>query len=108
MGLQLTKCEAEIQAREALINTITGHEEKIRSTGEVDLADPGDNCMLNMYDFGSTIKATSVLPLRCTVNLMGIPMAEAGPDGTTPATDRGATFPMKCEVPKVERSEEVD
>eukprot|EP00746_Dinoflagellata_sp_MGD_P160278 gnl/MRDRNA2_/MRDRNA2_86927_c0_seq1.p1 gnl/MRDRNA2_/MRDRNA2_86927_c0~~gnl/MRDRNA2_/MRDRNA2_86927_c0_seq1.p1 ORF type:complete len:216 (+),score=71.19 gnl/MRDRNA2_/MRDRNA2_86927_c0_seq1:68-715(+) len=104
---QKKSVEKEIKAREDLINTITGHEEKIRSAEEVDLADAQDNTMLNMYEFGSTIKATSVLPLRCTVNLMGIPAGEPGPDGTA-TKERGSAFPMMCDVPKVERSEEVD
>merc|ERR1711977_265575 len=97
-SLQIDKCQAEIQQREELVTTITGHEEKIKSAEEVDLADPADNGLLNMSEFGPTIKASKVLPLRCTVNLMGIPVGE----GDT--KDRGPAFPMMCDIPGVERS----
>jgi len=108
--IQITKCEAEVKEREDLIQVITQHEEKIKSVEDVDLSDPADAASLNMYEFGS-IKATSVLPLRCTVNLMGIPTVEepveGGEEGAT-KKGRGPTFPMLVELPKVERSDEVD
>lgn len=102
----ISGCEAEIKEREDLINSIIAQEENVLKIDSVDLADPSDQTLLNMYGFGPEVKATAVLPLRCTVNLMGYPKVPEGEQEE--GAEKPPPFSLLMEFPKINRTPEVE